>query len=891
VDLDGISQVPNARNDGPLGRNRPHATEPLSLNRQTSSISRRTAVDSIARELLDWLSQLKDKAGSGGLDHADLSEIARRIGDLLRLGRSAMSRYGGIFDAAPDAITLIDREGRIVDANQAAERLFGWSRDELRTRTVFDLNPGLPPDHMEKVWDDLDVGQSSTIETTNARSSGELIPVEVHSRAYVEDGQKLVVAIARDITERLRSEHELRASEERYQALLGAVDKGVIVHDGDGRVLSMNAAAERILGVVADSTDARARLTGWDLYDDDGQPIEWDDNPVLRAVRSGERIESTVLGLVDRDSGIGRWVSISVVPQFRNGDRRPFQLISLFSDVTELKRAAELFDEVQSLARIGGWTFDLRERTVYWTEALYRLMGRDPADPIGTEGLAPLLIAGDRSRLDAAVGRTARDGSSLDIEVRVAHPSNRTMWVRVLGHAQSRRGVPYQLTGTIQEITSRKLEEDRLRRQAQTDALTGLLNRDTILASLAAALSTTDGHPGPALLYIDLDRFKVVNDLLGHNAGDRLLVAAARRLSSALPSPVQIARFGGDEFLALVPDAPSDESVWHLAEHIRTAFSEAFRHAGEEFVITPSIGIARYPNDGLNAQQLLNHADVAMSEAKRRGRNNWQMFSPALALQLKERLLIETQLRRAIENEEFHLVYQPKIDLHDGKVVGAEALLRWRSRVLGDLAPDTFIPIAETSGDIVRIGAYVLEQACLQLRDWRSSGLDIGHVAVNVSFRQFLGEHFERTVRETLRVTGLPPQALELEMTERALIEDAPATEHTLARLRELGVAISIDDFGEGYSALGYLRRLPIAGIKISHHFMQGIPGNPTDAKLCEAILQMARALNLSVVAEGVETAGQRDYLIELGARYAQGYFFARPMLAADFERYARERQ
>lgn len=861
------------------------------MSTENSGLTRRSAVDGLARELLDWLALLREKAERGGLDGADLADIARRTGDLLRLGRSAASRYGGLFDAAPDAITLIDRDGQIVDANQAAERLFGWARDELRRRSVYDLNPGLPPGHMSRVWEQLDVGASTTIETTNTRSTGEVIPVEVHSRAYLEDDQKLVVAIARDISERLRAQRELQASEERYEALLSAVDKGVIVHDGDGRVLSMNAAAGRILGLSGGELDGRTNLSAWDLYDDNGQPIDWQDNPVLRAVRSAERIESTVLGLVDPRSGHGRWVSISVVPQFRNQEPRPFQLISLFSDITELKRAAELFDEVQSLARIGGWTLDLRQRNLYWTDALYRLLGRDPAIPTGPEGLVPMLVAADRSRLESAISRTARDGTPLDIEVRVIHPSNRTMWVRVLGHAQSRRGVPYQLTGTIQEITARKIEEDRLRRQAQTDALTGLLNRDTILANLATAMANTDGHPGPALLYVDLDRFKVVNDLLGHNAGDRLLVAAARRLSGALPSSMQIARFGGDEFLVLVPDAPNDESVWHLAEQIRSAFSEAFRHAGEEFVITPSIGIARYPNDGLNAQQLLNHADVAMYEAKRRGRNTWQMFSPALALQLKERLLIETQLRRAIENEEFHLVYQPKIELCSGKVVGAEALLRWRSRVLGDLPPDTFIPIAETSGDIVRIGAYVLAQACEQLRSWHASGLKIGHVAVNVSFRQFLGEHFERLVRDTLKATGLPPQALELEMTERALIEDAPATEHTLSKLRDLGVAISIDDFGEGYSALGYLRRLPIAGIKISHNFMQGVPSNPTDAKLCEAILQIARALDLSVVAEGVETAEQRDYLVNLGARYAQGFFFARPMAAAEFERYARERQ
>lgn len=856
----------------------------------SSAISRRSAVDHTAKELLEWLSKLSHKAVNGGLGAEELAEIARRIGDLLRLGRLATSRYVGLFDAAPDAITLVDRSGRIVDANAAAERMYGWTRDELRQRTVYDVNPSLPVNHIERIWDSLAVGESMSTETTNRRKDGEAIPVEVHSRAYYDDDQKLIVAIARNISERLRSERALRAGEERYAALLQAVDKGVIVHDADGRMVSMNATAERILGIDAQESGHLAKVAEWDLYNADGQAIEWMANPVIRAVRSGERIESTVLGLVDRRSGHGRWVSISVVPQFREGNNKPFQLISLFSDITELKRTAELFDQVQALARIGGWTIDLKQQSLYWTDALYRLMGREPSVRIGRDGLAALLIPEDRTRFERAMALSSETGVPLDIEVRVAHPSNRIMWVRILGHAQSRRGVPYQMSGTVQEITARKLEEERLRRQAQTDSLTGLLNRDSILANLSSALVGNAGHAGPALMYVDLDRFKVVNDLIGHMAGDRLLIAAARRLAGVLPERVQAGRFGGDEFLVLLPDAPSEEVVCALAETISAAFAAPFTHAGEEFVITPSIGIARYPNDGLNAQQLLNHADVAMYEAKRRGRNTWQMFSPALALQLKERLLIETQLRRAIENEEFYLVYQPKIDMRNGAVVGAEALLRWRSRVLGDLAPDTFIPIAETSGDIVRIGAYVLEQACAQWCAWHARGLTLGHVAVNVSFRQFLGESFERNLRRILDTTGIPAHALELEMTERALIEDAPATALTLARLRELGIAISIDDFGEGYSALGYLRRLPIAGIKISHNFMHGIPGNQIDAKLCRAILQMAQALDLSVVAEGVETIEQRDFLLNLGTRLAQGFYFSKPLLAADFERYARER-
>jgi diguanylate cyclase (GGDEF)-like protein/PAS domain S-box-containing protein len=849
------------------------------------------ALDAPQRELLNWLARLRDKAAGVGLGSEDLAEIGKRTSQLLSVTRAAISRYGGLFDAAPDAITLIDREGHIVDANNAAVALFGWSLDDLKKRTLFDLNPTLPPDHLTVIWDQLALDRTTAIQTTNTRSTGEIVPVEVHSRAYIENGTKLVVAVARDISERLRVEHELRSSEERYGALLSAVDKGVLLHDGDGRVRSMNAAAMRILGIDKAELSARSSLASWDLYDDDGQPIAWSENPVSRAVRSGSRIDSTVLGLVHRINGIGRWISISVVPQFRDGEQQPFQLISLFSDVTELKRASELFDEVQSLAGIGGWTIDLKEQSLYWTDALHRLFGRDPRKPLAADALVQILHPAERTRMQAAIERAAREGTPIEVEARVFPTGNKLMWVRVLGHAQSRHGVPYQLTGTVQEITARKLEEDRLRKQAQIDPLTGLWNRDAVLAMLSTALGNADHHPGPALLYVDLDRFKVINDLLGHNAGDRLLVAAARRLSESLPGGVHVARFGGDEFLVLMPDAPHDEGVWQLAERIGHAFAAPFSHGGEEFVITPSIGIARYPNDGLNVQQLLNHADVAMCEAKRRGRNTWQMFSPALALQLKERLLIETQLRRAIENEEFHLVYQPKLDMLDNRVIGAEALLRWRSRVLGDLAPDTFIPIAETSGDIVRIGAYVLDQACRQLRDWRAAGLNLGHVAVNVSFRQFLGDHFERSVRDVLDRTGLPPSALELEMTERALIEDAPATEQTLASLHKLGIAISIDDFGEGYSALGYLRRLPIAGIKISHNFMVGVPGNPTDAKLCEAILHMARALDLGVVAEGVETSEQRDFLLALGARYAQGFFFAAPMSPDEFERFARERQ
>ncbi len=855
----------------------------------SAQISKRHAIDDRGREFLNWLGELRERARKSPLADEDFAALASRVGELLRLMRAALSRYGGVFDAAPDAITLIDADGTLIDANPAASALFGYSRDELKKLTVFDLNPDLSPGSLRAVWDELAIARPHSVIATNRHRDGSELPVEVHSRAYLEDGTKLVVAIARDLRDRIRTQAELAASEERYGALLEAVDKGVLIHDARGRVRHLNAAAMRILDLQPAQILGQTRLSDWQLYDSGGRPIEWQQNPVAVCLRDRKSVLSTIIGLVHRSSGVSRWLQMSVVPQFHAGEESPFQLISLFGDVTELKRASELFEKVQMLARIGGWSFDVGQRSLYWTEALYRLLGRDPEVPLEADGLDSMLLDSDRERMKAAVARTLEQGTPIDIEARLKHASGRTIWVRILGNPLRRDGETYQLIGTVQETTTKKVEEDRLRRQAQTDSLTGLLNRDTIIAQLTAQLAT-DALRHPALLYIDLDRFKVVNDLIGHNGGDRLLVSAARRIATALPESTALARFGGDEFLALLTDTHNDDAVERIAESILHAFAATFQHAGEEFVITPSIGIARYPNDGLNAQALLNHADVAMYEAKRRGRNNWQLFSPALALQLKENLLIETQLRRAIENEELYLQYQPKIDLTTGNVVGAEALLRWRSRMLGELAPDTFIPIAETSGDIVRIGAFVLQAACRQLRDWWSMGLKVDHVAVNVSFRQFLAENFERSVRDALTQAQLPAHALELEMTERALIEDAPATERTLAALKSLGVAISIDDFGEGYSALGYLRRLPIAGIKISHHFMQGVPANATDARLCEVIIQMANALDLTVVAEGVETIEQRDFLLVHGAKVAQGYFFARPMAPADFERFARDR-
>ncbi|TWI11959.1 diguanylate cyclase (GGDEF)-like protein [Lysobacter ruishenii] len=468
-----------------------------------------------------------------------------------------------------------------------------------------------------------------------------------------------------------------------------------------------------------------------------------------------------------------------------------------------------------------------------------------------------------------------RDGRGINLDLQGTRSDGEMYWIRLMGERLAATPLSVQLTGTLQDITGPKLAEEALREQARTDPMTGLLNRDAGLGDLEQFLA-----PGVedrvAVLYIDLDRFKIVNDVLGHAAGDRLLASAARRLLRAVGDEGSVVRFGGDEFLVICRFGNDATRPARLAQSILTTFSENFRVDGEEFSITASIGIAQSPEHGERPQQLIQSADVAMYDSKRRGRNAWQVFSAELAEQQVERLQLETHLRRAVDNDEFELVYQPQVDLASGRTVAAEALIRWRNGSLGEMPPDRFIQHAETTGDIIEIGSWVLHEACRQLSRWRAGGMQLDRVAVNVSYRQFLGEDLVRTVRSALASSQLPGSSLELEFTERVLIEDEPDTLSTFAELRDMGVVLTIDDFGEGYSALNYLRRLPIHGLKLSQLFVQGVPDNHSDVAVCQAVAGIAHSLGLELIAEGIETEAQRAFLLRLGLGVGQGFLFQR---------------
>jgi diguanylate cyclase (GGDEF)-like protein/PAS domain S-box-containing protein len=807
--------------------------------------------------------------------------LARAVAALTdeQLGAESLRQhFQSLFDAVPDAVTVLDVDGVVIDANASACQTFGRSREQLIGLSVYDLNPALPRDRVSRVIQEHGDGRPFVHPTTNLRADGTQFPVEVHSQVFIHDGRPYVMAVARDVSERVAAESELRASEARYRELLQVMDKGVLVQDERGRVMSVNPAACRILGrEEAELIDDAISIDDWDFVDVDGQRLPARELPPVRALREGRTIESATIGVFDLRQRRYIWVAVTSTPLFRDNRSTPFSVISTFSDVSQLKRDSELFLQTQELARIGGWEWEPFGQRMHFTGPLYRLLDLEPGTSVSLTTLIEAVQPVERQNVEAALRAAEAHGGSFDLECQIRSARGRRRWVRLLGEGQHRQGDVFRIVGTLQDITKDKLTEAALRQRALTDPLTGLPNRDAIVERIERVLDHAEPASGPGVLHIDLDRFKVVNDLLGHQGGDALLRMAGERLVAAVGEQGVAARFSGDEFLVLNMAGGSDVAC-ELAERIAQAFDSPFSYGGEEFSITSSVGVACYPVDGATVQQLLHHADAAMIEAKRRGRNTWQPFTPALARQMSDRLVIETQLRRALENGEFHLVYQPQVELASGRMRGVEALLRWNNRLLGPMAPDVFIPFAETTGDIVRIGAWVIREACRQLRAWREDGLQLDRVAVNVSFRQFLSEDFDETVLSALREFDLPGSSLELEITERVLMEDAADTLRTLRAIKAHGVSISIDDFGEGYSALNYLRRLPIDGVKISHGFMKDVPNSQVDAVICRSIIHIARSLGLVVIGEGVETAQQRAFLLADKADLAQGFLFSAPL-------------
>ncbi|MFN3398430.1 MAG: putative bifunctional diguanylate cyclase/phosphodiesterase [Sulfurimicrobium sp.] len=443
--------------------------------------------------------------------------------------------------------------------------------------------------------------------------------------------------------------------------------------------------------------------------------------------------------------------------------------------------------------------------------------------------------------------------------------------------------------GIQNDVTERKQYEEQLAYQSAHDTLTRLPNRNLAQDRLAQSIifARRTGHQ-LALLYVDLDNFRAINDSLGHNVGDQLLQIVAQRLGGCIRSGDTVARMGGDDFVLILAQVAHEEDVSRVTRKVLTAITEPVMIESQPLTVTCSIGVSLFPRDGEDAATLLKNADAAMYRAKEQGRNSVQYYTAEINSRVFQHLMMENSLRGALERNEFMLHYQPQVSLHSGEMIGMEALLRWQHAEMGTISPANFIPLAEDTGLIIPIGAWVLHTACKQTRAWHDAGLPPVRVAVNLSARQFR-ENIPQLVQQALADSGLPPRFLELEITESVAMQHAESTEQTLLALRNMGVRLSIDDFGTGYSSLSYLKRFPINKLKLDQSFVRDIISDPDDATISMAIIALAHGMKLDVIAEGVETEGQLKFLRRHGCDAIQGYYFSRPVAAAEMEQLLRD--
>jgi diguanylate cyclase (GGDEF)-like protein/PAS domain S-box-containing protein len=596
----------------------------------------------------------------------------------------------------------------------------------------------------------------------------------------------------------------------------------------------------------------------------------------------GQTIESTLLALIVTSAVMVLFSGGSIASVINRSvalDRLRAAHATLEEQGKQLRQVEETLSGILSSIPVVVWSISPTYEVLYLNRAAYTVYGYSAAELIANRTLWIDLVHPDDRIPVIEWLEKIYSMEEQTIQYRIVRPNGEVRWLEDNARmVRNEQGTPLRLDGVATDISERRLRDKRIEYLATFDSLTGLPNRNLLMNRLAKSLiQACHGEQKLGLLFLDIDHFKNINDSFGHAFGDRLLKEFASRLKSVLREGDTVARLGGDEFVIILENIKVPENAQRIASKILNKFLEAVFIDGRELHVTTSIGVAVYPQDGDDADTLLKHADVAMYRAKAQGRNSFQCYTLEMGYVAAERISIEHALHHALKNNEFELHYQPQIDLKNGQIKGVEALIRWHNPVLGTVPPMRFIPLAEESGLIIPIGEWVLKTACAQTRIWQQAGYPVS-VAVNVSGRQFKKNDMARGVQSVLDCTGLSAAFLEIELTESMLMNDSAATIQILRELKAIGVGLSIDDFGTGFSSLSYLSRFPIDIIKIDQSFISGLTKEPEAASIITAIIALAKSLGLKTLAEGVETAEQLDFLQKNRCDAIQGYYFSRPL-------------
>jgi diguanylate cyclase (GGDEF)-like protein/PAS domain S-box-containing protein len=822
-------------------------------------------------------------------------------------------RLQALFSASPDSISFVDRQGNITDANPAKARMMNLPVADLLGRSMMDC---VAPDNVELVGSLFDqiINGGSTINVVLPvrRPDGTFLtgnvtggPIRV---AHEITGAFIAV---HDVTAEVETRARIEESEERFRSLFDNNPDAMLTFDADSIVTAANTIAGRALATEPAALIGKSLL---DLVAPGDVPVTLASfNRALSGIACGFEVGITARGTTTP-------TFLTMIPiQFR--DRAVGVHVHLRDRRAEIEQQRQNLthaERIRDLYLTAAAANENAERQIAATlEAGCRILGMTSGALYDAETDAIVATEGTPLPASLALLATATDQALAIDDTSVLAPLQSPAgppFGAFIGTRIVVAGVPFgslcfgspamrsfdevdrdlvQLMGAlVSSAIERGRSRARLNTLAYTDPVTTLPNRLWLIEHLHAHLDEArDTSTSVGVLFLDLDRFKDINDTLGHESGDRLLQIVGKRLAGAIRGGDLVARMGGDEFVVLALGSPDMHALSTLAERIIAAIEEPVQMGGMEHFVTTSIGIASFPNDGQNAETLVKHADVAMYRAKDRGRNTYQFFTPALNATLQTRLAQEKTLRKALENNEFAVYYQPQHDLVSGRLVAVEALVRWNHPRSGLVLPGQFIPNAELSGLIVQLGDFVLETACSDIAELRRTLAKDLRLSVNLSARQFHQQRLGRKIRGALDRAALDATALELEITESVAMSDAEATINIMRELGNEGVGLSVDDFGTGYSSLGYLRRFPLDSIKIDRSFVMDLATEPDDATIVRTVIAMAHALDLEVIAEGVESDEQLAFLREQGCDRVQGFYYSQAVPRAALEAYIAEQR
>jgi diguanylate cyclase (GGDEF)-like protein/PAS domain S-box-containing protein len=807
----------------------------------------------------------------------DATERRRAESALQQKGRQIIS----LLESTTDAYLAVDRQWQITYFNAEAERLLEVSRQDALGQELWDVAPELASSFYKHFAQALNRQQREEFE-------GYYPPLHKFFETHLYPSEEGLWVFFRDVTERRRNEAALRESSARSQAVLQNILDGIVTIDGNGLITGFNRAAEQIFGYRADEIMGRSVTLLMP------EPYRSQHDMFVRRYLSTHE-DTQALGRTREVTGMrqdGSVFPLEIALSEASQHEQPL-FIAVLRDLTE-RRAAE------ENMRLAAKVFDNSVEGIVVTDATGRILRVNRAFSAIT-GYTEEEILGKTP----AVLKSGRHGEDF----------YQTMWARLKadgkwqGEIWNRRktgevypewlsinllpeasGQVSHYVAIFSDISEKKEAEQRIHHLAYYDPLTELPNRTMFHGRLLQAMAEAKRNQRMvALLYIDLDRFKNINDTLGHFIGDELLKEAARRLLNSVRECDTVARLGGDEFVIMLTDVNHETGIAHIAQQVLAVMGGPFELLGHEVFVTTSVGISVYPQDAHTLEDMIKYADTAMYHAKEAGRNNYQFYRSEMNASAFERLVMENSLRRALERDEFELYFQPQNALTDGSIIGVEALLRWHHPDLGVVMPAQFIPVLEETGMIVQVGEWVLRTACNQSAAWQQAGLGPLRVAVNLSPRQFSQSGLLETVRSALDASGADPAWLELEITESSLMGNAEVGVAMLHELKEIGISLSVDDFGTGYSSLSYLKRFPIDTLKIDQSFVRDVTSDADDAAIAGTIIAMGHSLNLHVLAEGVETDEQLLFLRAHGCDQVQGYLFSQPLPAARVEQLLRE--